>query len=248
MHNEPPPTPRRPLRSTALLAVLACACTNHLAPHTVPALTASVSEVATVTRPSSGAQRPSPAQLRSELLTAHDIVPLLPPDALPNGLTTWKPPNNPPQSASRPECATTLNDLELNPPNTTSVLQAKASYQGGPDGPWIQEVLRSYPTSQATDTLRNTATVLSSCGTDTLTYSDGSHYQETVATPTPAAVGDQGWSTTITVDTGTFIGHETLVLTKVGDKLIILSLLQEDQPATATVLALAKAAAAKAAT
>jgi hypothetical protein len=118
----------------------------------------------------------------------------------------------------------------------------------GPDGPWIQEVLRSYPPGRSAETLRKTATVLSNCATDTLTYPDGSHYLETVTPPTTAAVGDQGWSTAITFDTGAFIGHEVLVLSRVGDKLIILSMLEEDQSATATVLALANAAAAKAAT
>jgi hypothetical protein len=49
--------------------------------------------------------------------------------------------------------------------------------------------------------------------------------------------------------TSAFIGHEVLVLTRVGNnKLIIISLLQEDPPDTAPVLALARAAAAKAAT
>jgi hypothetical protein len=201
----------------------------------VPATTASVSEAAPATPRPSGSQLPSPSQLRSELLTAHDIVQLLTAGDLPNGLTPWNPPNIPPQSASRPECATTLNDLELNPPNTTSILQAKADYQGGPDGPWIQEFLRSYPTGQAADTLKNTATVLSNCATDTLTYSDGSQYLETVAPPTAAAVGDQGRSTTITMDTRAFIGHEALVLTRVGNKLIILSLLQEDPTDTTPV-------------
>jgi hypothetical protein len=128
-----------------------------------------------------------------------------------------------PTSSSNSACMSTLNDLELHDDNSATVHQARAFFALSQSGPWLLEVLRSYPANNAAATFNSVTSLLSHCGTFTIHWPDGTSATETVAPSGSVGVGDQSWSAHTTVQETAFTTAENMVVARVGGTLVIVS-------------------------
>lgn len=158
-----------------------------------------------------------------------------------------------PTSATRPECQAALDQLELDQPSQSGVVQARANFAASDSaasdsGPWLQEVIRSYPGDGAANALSTAQATLAGCGTFTVGYPDGSQTQLTVQPVAVPHIGDQDWAVQITADTGALRLTDTLVLARVKDVLLIVSHATTSAAPIAEITTIANRAVAKLAT
>ncbi len=150
------------------------------------------------------------AQLKARLLTQADL----------SGYAPSVPPNDFPSYSDKPACLATLNDLSSASAPSAAVTQATAAFTAGPDGPWIEEVARSYPGQGAAQAFATAVKTLAGCGSFTLgqTAAAGT---ESVQPRGSVNLGRQSWSAAIATQTSIPV-TETLILVQEGSSLIAL--------------------------
>jgi hypothetical protein len=114
----------------------------------------------------------------------------------------------------------TLNDLSSASAPSAEVTQATAAFTAGPDGPWVEEVARSYPGQDAAKAFAAAVKTLAGCGTFTLgrTAVAGT---ESVRPLGSVNLGRQSWSAAIATQTSIPVS-ETLILAQEGSSLVAL--------------------------
>ena len=163
----------------------------------------------------------SAAPLRAGLLTTAQLPP---------GYEPYHIQNFEPTGSSKPQCARTLNNLELNPPTAPGVVQAETAFAQsqsgmGQAGPWLLEIIRSYPGSGAVEAMESIRSTLASCGTFTITWTTPppASATESVRMLGTLGLGDQSWSAEIFIRDTPFPTSENLDLIRVGTRLIVIS-------------------------
>jgi len=169
-----------------------------------------ITPVPSAAHPAPGSAQLTTAQLKARLLTRADLsgyVPFVPQDDLPS-------------YSDKPACVATLNDLSSASAPSAAVTQARAAFAASPDGPWIEEVVRSYPGQGAAQAFAVAVKTLAGCGTFALgqTAAAGT---ESVEPRGPVNLGSQSWSAAIATQTSAPV-TETLILVQEGSSLIAL--------------------------
>lgn len=153
------------------------------------------------------------AELKARLLVAAD---------LPGSYLQYTISTDFPTSSSKPACMTILNDLTNPAPPSPPVTQASMAFAASQTGPWIQEVLRSYPGQGAAQAFTATTAVLATCGSFTVSWTAPAETAtESVHPLGPVNAGDRSWAASLTVNTQVPV-TETLVLVQAGSSLLIL--------------------------
>jgi len=162
------------------------------------------------TAPAPGSAQLTAAQLKARLLTQADLA----------GYAPTSPPGNFPSYSDKPACIGTLNDLSSASAPSAAVTQATAVFTAGPDGPWVEEVARSYPGQGAAQAFAAAVKTLAGCGTFTLgrTAAAGT---ESVRPLGSVNLGRQSWSAAIATQTSIPV-TETLILAQEGSSLVAL--------------------------
>jgi len=169
-----------------------------------------ITPVPSAAHPAPGSAQLTTAQLKARLLTRADLsgyVPFVPQDDLPS-------------YSDKPACVATLNDLSSASAPSAAVTQARAAFAASPDGPWIEEVVRSYPGQGAAQAFAVAVKTLAGCGAFALgqTAAAGT---ESVEPRGPVNLGSQSWSAAIATQTSAPV-TETLILVQEGSSLIAL--------------------------
>jgi hypothetical protein len=187
----------------------------------------------------------SAAELRAALLTAANLP----------GYKSYKFSSaDEPTGSNKPACLHALNDLGAAPVAPRGVTQAYVGFAQSTAGPWLEEILRSYPGASAVGAFSGIVSVLGACGTLTLVWgapapATGS---ETVRALGSIALGSQSWSAEIVIGIVPDQTVEFLDLVRVGGVLAVIALGETFYAVTAaktktlTVKALAKLRAAEA--
>jgi Zn-dependent protease with chaperone function len=159
--------------------------------------------------------RPSAALLRAKLITSAE---------LPAGYQPYRVQNDEPTGSNEPRCLQALNDLELNPLTEPGSTQVEIAYAQSQTGPWLQEILRSYP-EDAVHAMENIGATLAGCRSFSVSWTTppAASATETVRVLGPIGLGDQSWSATITVRGTEVTTGENLDIVRVGTSLIVLS-------------------------
>ena len=177
------------------------------------------------------------AELRDRLLTVADLA---------HGYQLYDRQILNANSSDRPACLAILDWLDgPAPPN--GVTESQTAFAAGQDGPWILEVLRSYPRQVAAQALSTVTTDLSRCASFTLTWTSppAETAAESVQPHGPVNLGDPSWSATLTVASSTPVS-ETLILVRVKTSLLELEVASAvGLPPTAQVISIAARATAK---
>ncbi|MFF7750918.1 hypothetical protein ACFZCP_17010 [Streptomyces sp. NPDC007971] len=202
---------RRPVLAPAVAAVLAAtslvACGRQQSDTVEPTRAPS-------TQPPATADSPAAAALSAALLTTAQ---------LPAGYVKTVLRNDPPTRSDRPGCLSSLNGLETSRSSRPGSVEARVTFAQSRSGPFLQQVLRRLPGTQARQDLDRAARTLSGCAGFSLGWKDGGTGTEQVVPHGPAGIGDASWHATVTATTGTFTVRETLVLVVVGRTLVVLS-------------------------
>ncbi|OLT12166.1 hypothetical protein BJF78_24865 [Pseudonocardia sp. CNS-139] len=170
---------------------------------------------------------------------------LLQPADLPAGYGPIPPePSDGAVSSTDPDCAATLDGIEVDPPADPTVQEVRALFGDATFGR-IQHVVRAYPAGQAAAEVERVRAVLAGCSTFENTYADSSTVTLTVTPRTAPAVGEAAWAGEIRAETDAFALVNQLVLVQAGDRTAALSVLTPDGPDIATVDDLAERAAAR---
>ena len=163
----------------------------------------------------------TPAQ-SSQLTAAELKARLLVEAGLPHGYVPYATSTDFPESSDKPACMTTLNDLSSPSPPGTAVTQASTAFAASQSGPWIQEVLRSYPQRGAARAFTATTAILAKCRNFTVAWTAPAETAaESIQPLGPVHAGDRSWSASLTVKTNVPL-TETLVLVQVGSSQVIL--------------------------
>jgi hypothetical protein len=239
-------TRRTPRSVTTVAAVLACtalsACgATTVTPAASPAASSRAAQPgsprATVTSVSPVASQLTDADLKARLLAAAD---------LPSGYRPYTAPNDFPDSSDKPACMTTLNSLSSPSPPTATVTEATAAFAASQTGPWVQEVLRSYPRQGAAQAFTRTKAILAGCRTFSLAWSAPAQTatESVTAAPSPG-LGSQSWSASIAVNSQVPV-TERLILVQAGSSLLALQMASGlGLPTVAQVSTIAAAAVAR---
>jgi len=179
-------------------------------PVQVPPSAVTTTPVPSTAHPAPGSAQLTTAQLKARLLTQADLA----------GYAPSAPPNDFPSYSDKPVCVATLNDLSSASAPSAAVTQATAAFTAGPDGPWIEEVARSYPGLGAAQAFAAAVKTLAGCGTFTLgqTAAAGT---ESVQPLGSVNLGRQSWSAAIATQT-TIPVTEKMILAQEGTSLIAL--------------------------
>jgi hypothetical protein len=161
---------------------------------------------------------------------------------VPTGYLTSEPQDLVDSSSTPPECAETLNELELDRPADVRASQVRASFARSGTGPWIQEILRSYPRGGAESRFDAAVAVLESCPrflVDAAPFT----FVETVTPLELPPVGSESWAGEIVTESDALSLTEHLVLSRVETFLVVLDVLDADRPDPAETASLARTAA-----
>ena len=157
-----------------------------------------------------GSAQLTTAQLKGRLLTQTDL----------SGYVSFVPQDDFPSYSDKPACVATLNDLSSASAPSAAVTQARAAFTAGLDGPWIEEVVRSYPGQGAAQAFAATVKTLAGCGTFTLGQTTAAG-TESVQPLGSVNLGRQSWSAAIATHTSIPV-TETLILAQQGSSLVAL--------------------------
>lgn len=231
---------RAPYLAIAAAGILPCAalsaCGNASSHPGGGSATSSRAASVTSSAPVPAITQLTTAELKSRLLTVSD---------LPGGYQPYQLTNNDPSSSDKPACLSTLNGLTFPPPSTT-VTEASAAFAASQTGPWVLEVLRSYPGQGAAQAFGTAKTVLSGCHTFSIAWSSPQETATESVTPAAApALGNQAWAATVDVQ-GSLPVAEELILVQAGSSLLALQVASAiGLPPASQVTGMATAAAAK---
>lgn len=177
------------------------------------------------------------AQLKSRLLTASDLPP---------GYGPYAVSSDAPESSDKPSCLTTLNRLSDFSSPSSPATQANAAFAASQAGPWVIEVVRSYPGDGATQAFTAAKTVLSGCQAFSLAWTSPPQTATESVVPTAApALGNQAWAASVDVQGGTPT-TEDLILVQAGSSLLALQVASAvGLPSAAQVTAIADTAVAR---
>jgi hypothetical protein len=141
---------------------------------------------------------------------------------LPSGYRPYRASTDFPDRSDKPACITTLDSLTSPSPPAATVTEANVAFAASQTGPWVEEVLRSYPGQGASQAFTSTKVTLAGCHTFSLAWSAPAEAATESVTPAPSpSLGDQSWSASITVH-GSVPVTERLVLVQAGSSLLAL--------------------------
>jgi hypothetical protein len=215
------------------LALSACA----VATSAQSAATATPSASRAAATASPAATQLTSAQLKSRLLMVSD---------LPSGYGPYPVSDNAPEGSDKPACVATLNGLSNFSSPSAPVTEASAAFAASQTGPWVLEVVRSYPGDGATAAFIAAKTVLSGCQAFSVAWTSPPQTATESVIPTAApALGDQAWAALVNV-TGSTPTTEDLILARAGSSLLALQVSSAvGLPPASQVTAMATTAVAK---
>jgi hypothetical protein len=180
------------------------------------------------------------SQLNSRLLTVRDLPP---------GYGPYRVVDDAAQSSNKPACLATLNSLSDFPsPVSPSapVTEASTAFAASQAGPWVLEVVRSYPGNGAAQAFTAARTVLSGCHTFSMAWTSPSmSATETVTSTAVPTLGEAAWAGSFGVSGGVSVTGD-LILAQAGSSLVALQVESPlGLPSAAQVTAMARTAVAK---
>jgi hypothetical protein len=125
------------------------------------------------------------------------------------------------------ECARTLDEVESIPVAEPGAVEARTAFATADLTSWIQEILRAYPSGEASVALSRAADNLAKCHQVTIEYPDGMTFTESIDTATRS--GDD-FTVRVTLQAPAFSLADNLSVRRVGDVLIILSYTAPEAP------------------
>jgi hypothetical protein len=175
----------------------------------------------------------TPGALSQGLLRTADV---------PAGFRPWTPVGQVEATSTPPECARALNELEVDRPADPGASQTRVAFEESDSGPWIQEILRSYPPGHAKTEFTGAVHVLTSAACRQFTVdaapTTATELISPLALPT---LGSESWATRATYEGQQFTLTENLVLIRQGDLFGVLSFLGPEPPDPSRTTAIARA-------
>ncbi len=212
------------MRRSLLVLVVAVACagctsSSHGAPGIVPSASRGQSGQLTA------------AELKDRLLRKSDLTYYLP----------YKPQADYPTSTSNPRCLEAADDLDGFFAPAPPATQAWTDFAQSKNGPWLEEVLRSYPAGQAAAVFSRTTGLLGQCGRFTVkwTVPPAARTEAISSLPFPA-LGEQSWAASVKVSGGDTPVTAIIDLVRTGQTIVevnVASAIAEPTPAQVKAIA-----------